>query len=325
MEAKNGKCWNVQRLFVLGVTGRILTLRTKNRSALDLRSTSQTKRTRDFDFAPPVRCIYSTPYIAYQLEGKDYAVTQANCHHWDCPRCGIGRAKTEYWRIVNGCAEIVQQGHTLNFITITTRGAGLSVKEAEQKYLLWTNRFLANLRGKTARAGGYWCYVQVTERQKRAHPHSHILTTFEPNDVVEGVKEHWITKRAGIGEVEYVDAMRSEYLQRAVCEAGLGEQYDYSKVRSEKAVARYVGKYLFKSSLLTVWPKGWKRVRYSQNWPREKIKTTDGFVLLSWRDWETLAKKAVWITCQTEEVFDYVSWKLRQSDTIVTKRKRQSV
>lgn len=288
---------------------------------LDLRSISQTKRTRDFDFAPPVHCIYSSPYLAYQVEGKDYAVTQGNCHHWDCPRCGIGRAKTEYWRIVGGCTEIVQQGHKLFFITITTKGAGLSVGEAEHNYLLWTNRFLSNLRAQTTRNGGYWCYVQVTERQKRAHPHSHILTTYQPLDAIEGVKENWKIGKGGYREIEYVEALRSERLQNAVCSAGLGEQYDLSEVRSEKAVARYVGKYLFKSSLLTVWPKGWKRVRYSQNWPSETIKATDGFVLLSWRDWEALSKKAVRVSCDTSDAFDYASWKLRESDTIVTQRK----
>jgi hypothetical protein len=293
----------------------------KSRALLDLRSTSQTKRTRDFDFAPPVRCIYNSPYLAYCREGKDYAITQGNCHHWDCPRCGIGRAKTEYWRIVNGCSEIVQSGYALNFITITTRGAGLSVAEAEQHYLLWTNRFLTNLRVQTARNGGYWCYVQVTERQKRKHPHSHILTTYDPHDVVEGVKENWTTDRAGHRTLEYQDALRSQSLQIAVCSAGLGEQYDFSHVRSEKAVSRYVGKYLFKSSLHTMWPKGWKRVRYSQNWPQEKIEATDSFVLLSYRDWENLAKKAVRVSCDTEDTFDYASWKLRESDTIVTKRK----
>lgn len=301
------------------------------KQSLDLYSTSQTNISRepsrsrvgDFDFAA-LKCIYNSPYIAYQKEGKDYAVSQGNCHHWDCPRCGVGRAKTEYWRIVNGSAEVTQQGHSLNFITITTRGAGLSIAEAEQSYLLWTNRLLSNLRVQTKRAGGYWCYVQVTERQKRQHPHSHILTTFQPNDIVEGVKENWITNNSGLKEMEYVEAMRSDNLLMAVVSAGLGEQYDVSRVRNVSAVARYVGKYLFKSSLLTRWPKQWRRVRYSQNWPSEKIKATDGFVLLSWKDWENLAKVAVRVSCDTEDTFEYASWKLRESDTIVTKRKKPS-
>lgn len=292
----------------------------KSLPALDLRSTSQTKRTRDFDFAP-LACINSAPYLAYQVEGKDYAITQGCCNSWTCPRCGIIRAKSEYWRIVDGCTEIVQQGHSLYFITITTRGAGLSVGEAERNYLLWTNRFFSNLRVQTARSGGFWCYVQVTERQKRAHPHSHILTTYSPDDTVEGVKENWHKGKDGRLEIEYIDALRSEKLQIAVCSAGLGEQYDFSVVRSEKAVARYVGKYLFKSSLLTEWPKGWKRVRYSQNWPKNALKATDGFVLLRWQDWEALSRKAVRVSCDEEITFQYASWKLRESDIIVTKRK----
>src|ERR1044072_6553066 len=124
--------------------GRFTEMSSKSQT-LDLRSTSQTKGTPDFEIAFPAS-IYGSPYLAYQREGKDYAITQGNCHHWECPRCGIGRAKQEYWRIVNGCNEIVAQGHELHFITITTRGAGLQVTEAERNYLLWTNRLLSNLR-----------------------------------------------------------------------------------------------------------------------------------------------------------------------------------
>lgn len=290
------------------------------RRHLDPYSTSQTKGTPDFDFGL-LPCIYHSPYLAFQREGKDYAIIQGNCHHWDCPRCGIGRAKSEYWRIVNGCTEIIQQGHSLNFITITTRGSGLKVQEAEQNYLLWTNRLLTNLRVQTARSGDYWCYVQVTERQKRRHPHSHILTTYDPHDAVKGIKKGWHIDSAGNRSYERKEILVSERLQTACKSAGLGEQYDYSVVRDAQAVARYVGKYLFKQALHTVWPKGWKRVRYSQNWPKQEFSGTDAFVLLSWRDWEVLAKKAVRVSCDTEETFDYASWKLRESDTIVTKRK----
>jgi len=293
----------------------------KNRAHLDLYSTSQTKGTPDFDFAFPIPCIYGSPYIAYQREGKDYAITQGNCHHWDCPRCGITRAKTEYWRIVQGCNEIVEQGKELHFITITTKGAGLSLAEAEHSYLLWTNRLLSNLRIQSKRNGDYWCYVQVTERQKRSHPHSHILTTYDPHDAIKGFKKGWHLDNDGHRTYEKKETLVSAKLQSACISAGLGEQYDYSVVREAQAVARYVGKYLFKSSLHTAWPKGWKRVRYSQNWPKSELETTDGFVLLSWKDWENLAKKAVRVSCDSEETFDYASWKLRESDTIVTKRK----
>src|ERR1044071_6665947 len=280
---------------------------------LDLYSTSQTKGTPDFDCAL-LKCIYNSPYMAYQREGKSYAIIQGNCHHWDCPRCGIGRAKTEYWRIVNGCAEIIKQGHTLQFITITTRGSGLHVEEAERNYLLWTNRLLTNMRTQTARDGGFWCYVQVTERQNRRPPHSHILTTYNPHDAVKGVKKGWHTDSSGNKSYEKQEILTSERLQKATVSAGLGEQYDYSVVRDEAAVARYVGKYLFKQSLLTVWPKGWKRVRYSQNWPKEAFEKSDAFVLLSWKDWEELSKKAVTVSCHGEDVYDYASWKLRESD-----------
>jgi hypothetical protein len=249
-------------------------------------------------------CIYHAPYIAVQREDKTWAVHMGCCNHWDCPRCGIIRAKSEYWRIVQGSETIVQQGHELWFLTITTRGAGLSVAEAESNYLQWTNRLLSNLRAQSQRKPTYWCYVQVTERQNRMHPHSHILTTWYPTDIFdsegqlfEGVKLQYETKN-GQKQAYYSSAIRSDSLQAAVCSSGLGEQYDLSKVRSISAVSRYVGKYLFKHSLSTTWPAGWKRVRYSHSWPKsEQQKASDGFAILTREDWFKLASLTDTVTC----------------------------
>lgn len=281
----------------------------KNRAPLDPYSTSQTT----FDFGPPsspLNCIYHAPYFAYATEGKHYAVTQGNCHHWDCPRCGVGRAKQEYWRIVQGASSLVEQGYPLYFLTITTRGKGLSVKDAEQSYLLWTNRLLTNLRTFAARHGLHWCYGQVTERQKRRHPHSHILTTFDPLDAVEGKKHGYRTGLDGVKVYGEQNVLRSERLQQAVISSGLGEQYDFTKVRNVEGVSRYVGKYLFKSSLLTVWPEGWRRVRYSQNWPKSGFQRNDAFPLLTRQDWYDLATCAETITCTDHKVYEEVKGKM---------------
>jgi hypothetical protein len=289
--------------------------------ALDLFSTSQTK----FDFglspSPRLKCINHAPYFAYVTEGNHYAVTQGNCHSWSCPRCGIGRAKQEYWRIVNGSLSLVEQGHTLYFLTITTRGAGLSVKEAEGSYLEWTNRLLTNLRTKATRNADYWCYSQVTERQKRRHPHSHILTTFDPHDAIEGVKPGYTTGKDGVKRYGDQKVLRSEILFQAVKSAGLGEQYDLSEVRKPEAVSRYVGKYLFKSSLLTTWPEGWRRVRYSQNWPKTELEKSDAFALIKREDWYNLATCADTITCMGHDCFELVNGIMASYPVRVRERK----
>jgi len=118
-------------------------------------------------------CIYSAPFIAV-IEGKKGRIIQANCNHWDCPRCGILRAKHEYGRIVNG-AKLLGETHALYFYTFTCRGKTLPIHKAQKDYLLWTNRLLSNMRAMCRKEGGTWAYVQVTERQKRGHPHSHLI------------------------------------------------------------------------------------------------------------------------------------------------------
>lgn len=273
---------------------------------LDLYSTSQT----DLGFSSlPKRkfdhqgCTYHAPFFAIEKNPAAgvWSLSQGSCNHWDCPRCGIIRAKQEYWRIVQGSEQIVSEGNELFFITITTRGAGLKVAEAEKNYLQWTNRLFTNLRQQAKRQGSYWCYVQVTERQDRRHPHSHILTTYEPmvkqgesyvSDLVEGCKWKW--EQVNGQKIGYWDdCLRSDVLQSAVCSADLGEQYDVSRVREVSAVARYIGKYLFKQTFQTVWPEGWKRVRYSQNWPKtDSLPDTRAFVLLNKEDWFNLATVA---------------------------------
>lgn len=253
-----------------------------------------------------MECIYHAPYFAIETQNHNWQVRMGNCHHWDCPRCGVGRAKREYWRIVQGCDEITKQGYSLQFITITTRGAGLSVAEAEEKYLLWTNRLFSNLRYQTKRDKGYWCYVQVTERQERRHPHSHILTTYKPMDLIDGTKRRWHTEN-GRKVWEDENVLRSKSLSDAVCACGLGEQYDISRVRDASAVARYVGKYLFKSSLLTTWPAKWRRVRYSENWPKTaELENDNAFPLIHTKDWFVLATLTDKVVCPDEFTADKV-------------------
>ncbi len=284
--------------------------------SLDLFSTSPTKE----DFAisvPSEKCSYNAPYFAYCKLQKTWVVTQGNCHHWDCPRCGIGRARQEYGRIIEGCRLLASEGK-LWFITITCRGKELSVEDAEKGYLGWTNRFLDACRAQSKRKGGKWVYVQVTERQKRAHPHSHILTSYHPPDLYLGHVWKFNFQAVGGGQSERQIALRSDWLQGQVVKSGLGEQYDISSVNSAEGASRYVAKYMFKDSMFdTHWPKGWKRVRYSQSFPKLPERETDAICLLSREDWQELARRAVVVDCSDLDTFEYVQFALHGSDTIV--------
>jgi hypothetical protein len=241
-----------------------------------------------------LRCPFGAPLVAIAF-GLKATISQSCCNHWECPICGVKRAKQEYRRIVEGAERLEREGHELYFWTITCRGRECSYAEALDNYLLWTNRLLTSARAKAKRAGDYWCYAQVTEHQKktRQHPHSHLLTTFLPNDAKQTADQN--------GRPVYV----SQWFSRANVSAGLGSQCSLSKVRSAAAVARYVGKYMFKESANEVWPTGWKRVRYSQNWPDVTPAVPDFVsVLLSKSDWHKLEREKMVFTCETPFIYE---------------------
>jgi hypothetical protein len=233
-------------------------------------------------------------------------------------------AKKHYGRIVEG-ARLIAKENELWFITITCRGKDLSEDEATKNYLAWTSRFLDAAYAKAKRAGKAWFYVQVTEKQKRGHPHSHILTTFAPSDVVQGTKTNWRTDNAGSVVREELPALRSAWLQSAVISAGLGDQYDISQVHTVEGASRYVAKYMFKDSQFGAhFPKRWKRVRYSQTWPDFAKPKTDAFVLLSSDDWHHLASLAVVVDAECGEAFDAANYFLRGHDVIIHERKTEN-
>jgi len=267
-------------------------------NALDLYSTSQTGFHTHIDYftgehlGRHVTCEYGAPLVAYIIGGRGY-LSQGCCNHWDCRRCGIIRAKTEYRRIVDGC-ELLAETHKLYFWTLTCRGREMPLEEAEENYLAWTNVLLTNARTKCKRAAKHWAYVQVTERQKktRAHPHSHIITTYLPDDAQATAD--------ALGKPVFV----SEWFSRANSSAGLGAQHKITEVGSAAAVSRYVAKYLFKDTFRDVFPKNWKRVRYSANFPRTLPVQTEFSVQLSKPvHWQEIDKQAVKFVCESHEQF----------------------
>lgn len=266
-------------------------------------------------------CDYNAPFFAHKIEGRRYGVTQGCCNHWDCPRCGQMRARREYGRMIEGIRKLSHH-NTLFFITITCKGKEMSHEQAEAGYLEWTNRFLDACRQKCKRARGEWSYVQVTERQRRGHPHSHILTTFCPMDLRDGFVEKWTPDANNHNRMALVQVLRSEWLQKQVVKSGLGEQYDISFVESAEGASRYVAKYLFKQSMFeTNWPKGWRRIRYSQSFPKWEREKTDCFVLLEAEDWKRLASLSVVVNVSDPNILADVQWNLKHHDVIVKLKK----
>jgi hypothetical protein len=292
--------------------------------SLDLFSTSQTKLpSRKLPQGRNERAIYDTclnnaPCFAFCIEAKKWGVVQGCCNDWNCPRCGQQRAREEYGRIVSGCREISKK-HQMYFLTITCKGEGLTSEQAEAGYLEWTNRLLTRLRAAQKRAGGQWYYACVTERQKRQHPHSHFITTYCPPDallVKKGQPKYYTTLSAWFPAKH--DTLQSEILERATAGSGMGSIYDISRIESIEGGSRYISKYLFKESIFTTkWPKGWRRVRYSQNFPKLPEKKGDAFILITQADWFRLGRAALIVKTKTDEIAKIVRSNLSRMDVIV--------
>ncbi len=293
-------------------------------SSLDLFSISQKGNFRtNVKGKSPDRKIYdicsnNAPYFAYHIEGKKWGIVQGCCNDWTCPRCGQQRAKEEYGRIVAGAREVGKTDQ-LTMFTVTCRGKEMSVEDAEAGYLVWTNRLLSRLRAQTKLAGSKWAYASVTERQARQHPHSHYLTTYRPKDAVfvpKGESKYYYTQDVAFSAKH--DTLQSETVERACWECGLGWQYDISDLGSVEGASRYVAKYLFKESIFdTVWPKKWRRVRYSRNWPKLPEVKGDAMVLITSFDWYKLGSYAAVILTKDDGAKKNAQAHLKGADVII--------
>jgi hypothetical protein len=293
-------------------------------SSLDLFSTSQTSSKPAFvhqknaDKKVYDECLNNAPFFAYQIEGKKYGIVQGCCNDWNCPRCGQQRAREEYGRIVAGSRKLAET-HQLYFFTITCRGSDCTLEDAEANYLVWTNKLLTRLRTESKRAGKMWAYASVTERQDRLHPHSHYITTYCPDDVVfvaEGQSKNYCTS----GEVFPAkhDTLQSYKLETACVDCGLGRQYDLSRVQNFEAGSRYMAKYLFKENIFTTkWPKGWRRVRYSQGWPKLPEIKGEAFPLIKKPDWWRLSRVAVSVVTKDDYAKKRATVELAHSDVLI--------
>jgi hypothetical protein len=247
------------------------------------------------------RCERGAPYIFYRSATTGAHVAQGCCNDWTCPRCGQIRARREYGRIVAGAKLLADQGRTLYFWTLTCRGSDMPLETAENEYLKWTNRLLTAARIKAKRSGGFWAYTQVTERQTRKHPHSHLICTYAPDDGIHYLKGETLPN----GRKAKHNLIWSEWFRGANVRAGLGVECDLSRIENPVAVAVYVSKYLFKDSITTKFQKGWRRIRYSRNYPKlPPTANTDAFPLVTLADWYKMERLGLVVRADTYDTYE---------------------
>lgn len=259
----------------------------------------------------PSFCSYGAPFIAFVKDDK-YAIQQACCNHWDCGRCRFILAAQAHKRMVYGAETLAGQGLSLYFWTFTCRGRDLDLETADDHYYEWTNRALSRLRAQARREARPWVYVQVTERQKRGAAHSHFIHTYVPDDAIDAGKRGRNTRKASVSFL------------RAVVDAGLGPQSDITTVNGPGAVASYISGYLRKHASEDAFPRKWKRVRWSKDWPEIPLEQTDFAIpLMTRKDWSKLDTSGPLWVVDNEDCYHYAKHRMTHLTVNVDKSRNQ--
>lgn len=177
---------------------------------------------------------------------KKGRVWRPSCKRWSCPVCQLERAREWGFVALVGAVELQGDGCRLVFITVTSH----EKLNAEQSLHVWPDAW-KKLRMRIARAHGKGDYFMVTERHESGRLHVHAVVTWD-------IEKRWLKDNA-----------------RA---CGLGYQVDAEPIGDAGTIVSYIAKYLTKFA--DQWPKGWRRVRMSQSWPKlAKMDAAEG-----WRD-----------------------------------------
>lgn len=230
------------------------------------------------------------------------------------------RARHEYGRMVVGAREIALIAQ-MYMMTVTLPGK-ITLADGEATYYEKTNRLHASINYYAKKNNIPWHYAAVTERQpKRQHPHSHYMTSFCPKDAYY-IVDHY---EQYCHDVQHVNAkipseqryapapmkdidhrqLFSVWLSLASVKAGMGVQCRIAIADLVEGASRYMAKYLFKTAMFETWPPKWRRIRYSNNWPKlPEFPTTSAFPVLAREDWTRMAQLPGTIETRDPQVYE---------------------
>lgn len=222
------------------------------------------------------------------------------CGRWDCPNCAPQVAAHWADRARYGLETLVTEGKTAHFVTLTQPGA---IKTPEYAYSIMKSQW-DKLRRKFPDKELFAYLTFVEQHPKRQLiPHLHLLTTIEWS--LKDWKQY--APSAGWGVIVHMKTI------------GEGSKKTHIPL---KTAAHYVAKYVAKGDLSKVgMPKGLRRVRASQNWPRAEpgAKEKNPDILIKTKNtpvraWLTMLENvgeesarerySAWLNSETEEAPD---------------------
>lgn len=186
----------------------------------------------------PLRC--ETPnrplLIGVSMVFKKVLVFQPACKQWSCPACAEVNKKRWAVRAFHGYEQLSSEGLEPRFLTLTSH----EKLTPEQALWVWPKAWSV-LGQRARRAADRFEYILIPEQHQSGKVHIHAIET-------SVLGKTWWKKNA-----------------RA---SGLGYIADEEKIRDPQQAARYVSKYIGKQLDMLVWPRGFRRVRTSQGWPK---------------------------------------------------------
>jgi len=182
------------------------------------------------------------PNSTIQMLGKNdvqklAVLFRPRCKRWDCPHCCFVNKSLWTMRMHHATSELIQNGQSLSMVTITAHEKHQK-NRAIQKFPDQWNKLQNRWRRRCAGRPYYALFPEVGHGD---HFHCHFITN-EP-----------LTERF------WKDNARA---------SGMGFMADGGDANiPPQAAAGYASKYLTKSFQFQ-WPKGFRRVRTSQNFPK---------------------------------------------------------
>jgi hypothetical protein len=178
--------------------------------------------------------------IGINHETREALAFHPACKQWDCPYCAERNKEGWVYRGLKGAVLLVDEGLTLEFVTITSRPYTTA---NSSRYFFSQNWPKLARRAKyhtEKKSGQKWAYFLIPEQHKTGRLHAHLIAATH-------LCERWWKDNA--------------------YKCGLGYIANVQEVEHPAFTVAYVTKYLAKSIEYTEWPKGFRRVRTSRNWP----------------------------------------------------------
>lgn len=188
----------------------------------------------------------SRPYLlGRHFETHDVVLYRPDCKLWKCQYCSNVKAKQWAARARKGIREL--DDRDWYFLTTTVKESTGDLKRQINIMANGWDKLLK--RGKRIFPGDWHTFTVPERGEKNGRLHYHTL-----------VDCAWGCYHNGA-------CLRSQWLHDNLVEIGLGYRYDISKLNSIEGVVSYITGYIT-SGFNVEFPRGFRRVRVSQNFPK---------------------------------------------------------